>query len=271
MQKIPLTIIAFLLVMAAQAGTIDSTRFVAFYNYTIQTQDDEGQDVTDSVRLAVLVGSRATHCTTVMACNKDGRPSREMTNVFIMHLQNVLTDVEKSEVVAVEPIYPYRYETHEPLAKTDWTLDDDTLTISGLPCHRATGKLYGKQWTAWYTEEVPSSAGPWKLRGLPGLIVKAEDSEGIHCFELYGTRNEVRAIGNIDNPGYQKLSRKKLMAFKRKTLGNARYVKEPTFYVPDDADDVCEVHLNGSTFLVGMTSHMMIPQKSHVYQPLELE
>ena len=184
MQKILVTMMAFALTIAAQAEKIDSTQFVAFYNYTIQTQDDEGQDVTDTIRLALLVGTRATYCTTVLAYNRDGRASSEMMNAFIMHHQNVLTDLEKSEVTALEPIYPYRYLSKEPLAKVDWTLDDDTLAIGGLLCHRGTGKLYGKQWTVWYTEEMPSSAGPWKLRGLPGLIVKAEDSEGIHCFEL---------------------------------------------------------------------------------------
>ncbi|MBQ9362006.1 MAG: GLPGLI family protein, partial [Bacteroidaceae bacterium] len=184
MKKILATMMALALTIAAQAEKIDSTQFVAFYNYTIQTQDEEGQNVTDSLRLALFVGTRATYCYTVLSYNKDGRPGPEMTNAFTMHHQNVLTDVEKSEVVAVEPIYPYRYETHEPLAKIDWTLTEDTLTISGLLCHRATGKLYGKQWMVWYSEEMPSSAGPWKLRGLPGLIVKAEDSEGIHCFEL---------------------------------------------------------------------------------------
>ena len=271
MKKILLTMMALVLTIAAQAEKIDSTQFVAFYNYTIQTQDDEGQNVTDSLRLTLLVGTRATYCTTVLTYNKDGRPSPEMTNAFSMHQQNVLTDVERSEVVAVEPIYPYRYETHEPMAKIDWTLTDDTLTISGLLCHRATGKLYGKQWTAWYTEEMPSSAGPWKLRGLPGLIVKAEDSEAIHCFELYGTRNEVRDINMIGNPEYQKLSRKKLMDFKKRILSSPRYVKEPTYYVQDNADDVGEIDLNGTIYYVGMNSHMMILKKSHVYQPLELE
>ena len=207
MKKILVTMIAFTLTIAAQADKIDSTQFVAFYNYTIQTQDDEGQNVTDSIRLALLVGTRATYCTTVLAYNRDGRASSEMMNAFIMHHQNVLTDVEKSEVTALEPIYPYRYLSKEPLAKVDWTLDEDTLAIGGLLCHRATGKLYGKLWTVWYTEEMPSSAGPWKLRGLPGLIVKAEDSEGIHCFELYGTKNEVRGIGTLDHPELQKLSR----------------------------------------------------------------
>ena len=178
MQKILLTMMALALTIAAQAEKIDSTQFVAFYNYIIQTQDDEGQDVTDSIRLALLVGTRATYCTTVLAYNRDGRASSEMMNAFMMHHQNVLTNVEKSEVTALEPIYPYRYLSKEPLAKVDWTLEDDTLVIGGLLCHRATGKLYGKQWTAWYTEEMPSSAGPWKLRGLPGLIVVRNKERG---------------------------------------------------------------------------------------------
>jgi hypothetical protein len=109
------------------------------------------------------------------------------------------------------------------------------------------------------------------LRGLPGLIVKAEDSESVHCFMLYETKNEVKDINMIGNPDYQQISRKKLMEFKKKTLGNIRYAKEPTYYVPDDADVIGEIDLNGITYYVGMNSHMMVPQKAHVYQPLELE
>jgi len=271
MKKIIVTMMALALTIAAQAEKIDSTQFVAFYNYTLQTQDDEGQNVTDSARLALLVGTRATYCMHYLSYVKDGRMSQEMLNLFMMHLPAVLTDMEKGDVSTNEPIYPYRYETHEPMVKIDWTLTDDTLTIGGLSCRRATGRLYGKLWTVWYSEEIPSSAGPWKLRGLPGLIVKAEDSEGIHRFELYETKNEVRAINTFNNPDYQKLSRKKMLEFKKKTLGNPRYVKEPTYYVPKDADDVGEIDLDGTTYYVGFNSHMIILQKSHVYQPLELE
>ena len=162
MQKILVMMMTFALTVAAQAEKIDSTQFVAFYNYTIQTQDDEGQNVTDSIRLALLVGTRATYCITVLSYNKDGRPGPEMTNAFSMHHQNVLTDVERSEVVAVEPIYPYRYETHEPMAKIDWTLTEDTLTISGLPCHRATAD---HQRTA-----LPSGHGQALRQAVDGVV-----------------------------------------------------------------------------------------------------
>ena len=92
------------------------------------------------------------------------------------------------------------------------------MTICSLPCRQAIGKLYGKQWTVWYSEEIPSSAGPWKLQGLPGLIVKAEDSQGIHRFELYETKNEVRNIDLVNNPNYKRLDRKKLNKFKKRLL-----------------------------------------------------
>ena len=258
-------------IQAQKSEKIDSSQFVAFYHYTIQTQDDEGIDVTDSIQLALLVGSRATYCTNIQSYNRDGRPNREMLNAFQMHISNVLTDTEKTEVVSLEPLYPYRYMTHEPLAKVEWELADDTLTINELFCQRAVGKLYGKSWTVWYTEEIPSSAGPWKLRGLPGLIVKAEDKEGIHCFLLYETKNEVRDINSINHPDYHKVNRKNLMMFKKKTLGHPRYVKEPTYYVTDAADEVGEIINGDMTYYVGLNSHMMILQKGHVYQPLELE
>ena len=258
-------------IQAQKSEKIDSSQFVAFYHYTIQTQDDEGIDVTDSIQLALLVGSRATYCTNIQSYNRDGRANREMLNAFQMHISNVLTDTEKTEVVSLEPLYPYRYMTHEPLTKVEWELADDTLTINELFCQRAVGKLYGKSWTVWYTEEIPSSAGPWKLRGLPGLIVKAEDKEGIHCFLLYETKNEVRDINSINHPDYHKVNRKNLMMFKKKTLGHPRYVKEPTYYVTDAADEVGEIIKGDMTYYVGLNSHMMILQKGHVYQPLELE
>ena len=93
-------LLALVLTTAAQAQKIDSTQFVAFYNYTIQTQDEEGQDVSDSIRVVLLIGTRATYYTTLLAYNNDGRVLQEQQNAFTMHHQNVLTDVEKNEVTA---------------------------------------------------------------------------------------------------------------------------------------------------------------------------
>ncbi|MFY1045776.1 GLPGLI family protein [Chryseobacterium sp. GP-SGM7] len=41
-------------------------------------------------------------------------------------------------------------------------------------------------YNAWFTNEIPISEGPYKFSGLPGLIVKIEDTKKQHIWELKG-------------------------------------------------------------------------------------
>ena len=71
----------------------------------------------------------------------------------------------------------------------DWQLENDTLHVCGYPCRKARTEFRGRNWTAYYTEEIPVSDGPWKFSGLPGLILKVEDSENQHIFTAISIRN----------------------------------------------------------------------------------
>jgi len=77
-----------------------------------------------------------------------------------------------------------RYE--EELEFPQWKLTEETDTLIGYPCRRAECFYKGRRWTAWFTEEIAVSEGPWKLGGLPGLILKAHDSEEHYRFTAAG-------------------------------------------------------------------------------------
>ena len=131
-------------------------------------------------------------------------------------------------------------------------------------------------WTVCYTEEIPSSAGPWRLRGLPGLIVEAKNEA--HTFSLAGLRQEASPITAPEkNPNVQRMAYAKLLKHRNDVYGNRQYAKNPFFHVPD---------LNGGNLsLGGSIRHMEVFQmnghdivfadghplltKAHVYQPLE--
>ncbi|MCM1067571.1 MAG: GLPGLI family protein [Muribaculaceae bacterium] len=74
----------------------------------------------------------------------------------------------------------------EPTDEISWQIADSTKTILGYECTMAEALFHGRRWTAWFTPEVALSEGPWKLTGLPGLILEACEADGQHSFTATG-------------------------------------------------------------------------------------
>ena len=58
-----------------------------------------------------------------------------------------------------------------------WDIKAETKNIASFECRKAIGSFRGRTYTAWFTTDIPVSTGPWKLHGLPGLILEAEDAK----------------------------------------------------------------------------------------------
>lgn len=71
----------------------------------------------------------------------------------------------------------------DSLATQDWKTNyTETEVYYGYECRKATCTFRGRKWTAWYAPELPYEYGPWKLNGLPGLILCAYESEHAIAF-----------------------------------------------------------------------------------------
>lgn len=66
------------------------------------------------------------------------------------------------------------YVIKDSLNIIEWNLQDSTKTIQGKICKLATVHWRDFDWEAWYDESIPISEGPYKLHGLPGLILEAK-------------------------------------------------------------------------------------------------
>ncbi|MFT4152747.1 GLPGLI family protein [Parafilimonas sp.] len=69
------------------------------------------------------------------------------------------------------------YLITEPLAQIKWQIAKDTRKIAGYICQKATCIFRGRNYIAWFTLAIPAGFGPWKLQGLPGLILEAYDEK----------------------------------------------------------------------------------------------
>ena len=76
----------------------------------------------------------------------------------------------------------FQYE--EDLDSFDWEIHDDTVSVNGFLCQKATCRYGGRNWEAWFAEELPFGDGPYKFCGLPGLILQLRDTEKHYCFDF---------------------------------------------------------------------------------------
>lgn len=137
------------------------------------------------------------------------------------------------KVTTLDRIVSSSFRCEEENEKPQWTLLADTATILTYRCQKASCYFRGRHYTAWYTMEIPVSEGPWKLCGLPGLILKAEDSRGHYSFQCNGLQQFKEPKPLLFNAkGYESVSRKELNKIYE------RYFKDPIGYIASTAPNV---------------------------------
>lgn len=94
---------------------------------------------------------------------------------------------QKGILTHASRIFTSKYLYKEPLEIPVWHITSESKTIAGYKCQKASTEFRGRTWIAWFTLDIPASDGPWKLCGLPGLILEATDAENQYefsCIEI---------------------------------------------------------------------------------------
>jgi GLPGLI family protein len=58
-----------------------------------------------------------------------------------------------------------------------WEILPDEKKIDSMVCVKARCYFRGREYIAWFAPEIPLPYGPWKMGGLPGLIVDLQDTD----------------------------------------------------------------------------------------------
>lgn len=130
-----------------------------------------------------------------------------------------------------------RFVCTEDYAAPAWRpVADSSAVILGYRCSLATAAYKGRTWYAWYAEDIPLDAGPWKLGGLPGLILRAYDAPRHYVFDAVGM-SEVAPPAPIYYKGvkYEAVSRKQLEGIRR------RYFADPVGYITNNPNVTVQI------------------------------
>lgn len=220
--------------------TIDQTNYIGYYLYIYQ-EDSSSIYRVKSDEMALYIGSLYSKFEHSGAFYKDSlmrhysqhdnqdvafniiwsKTSNISTGGHFTKYKVIKSNNDNTVTIAEKMVRGPKLQVSEPLELT-WNImaNSDTI-ISNYKCKKATTFYGDRHYEAWYTIEIPISDGPYKFKGLPGLIVKLQDSQLHHIFEL----NQFLKVNNnrpifFNKDQYQKVTMKDYYKAKNAELMN---------------------------------------------------
>lgn len=201
-----------------QAQTPDTARLVVHYQFThIRDTTDKEHPYTENMML--LAGNRASVYKSYDRIKRMAQVQADVSNQINNSAgsaggpQNFT--IRSSGPVGSRAEYFYffperksyrreqlinNYILDQPFETPQWKISTDTLTIGGLHCQKATTRFKGRDYLAWFCADLPFHTGPWKLVGLPGLVVQAASTKGDVVFKFDGIEEASKLVASQPKP-----------------------------------------------------------------------
>lgn len=253
-------------------------KYEGVYEYSICTADKNGDPVTDIYTTILQISDNCAKFSDYTAYLTDSLAAsgadseaiaqsqmREYSTEFYFVPEIVLNMPDGQITVQdVNGITTAVYT--EPFASMDWILTEETDSVSGYLCTKAVARYGGRDWEAWCTDEIASPFGPWKLSGLPGLIIKASDGDGIHNFVLTGFRRSEVPVMKTNDSRAVEIDRAKFIAVHNKTGNNPMGAIDPASITSVTVRK--DIGGNSGSMLV---NGIQVRKPVNIFVPLELE
>jgi len=204
-----------LTVFGAQAHEIDTAQLLIHYTFT-HVRDTINPDKPYSENMILYVGKSASafrsfdwqvqgalfrkHLSTRTAENTDG--STKLNHLESGHLWTA-SGTEYYQYPNQTKLFTKEqltndYLVEEALPTIDWKICPDTASFGGLHCQKATAHFKGRDYIAWFCPDIPIHVGPWKLNGLPGVIVEAYDAKKEVVFKFVRAEKPPSSQGIVE-------------------------------------------------------------------------
>jgi GLPGLI family protein len=113
-----------------------------------------------------------------------------------------------------------RFHYEEDMDVIEWALLDGDTIVLDYPCKKAICNYRAHLWKVCYTPEIPVALGPWKLHGLPGLILAASDDTGVFSFECIEIRSDKKPMPVPNLSKSIKCTREEIKSMQRESFKN---------------------------------------------------
>ncbi len=130
-----------------------------------------------------------------------------------------------------EALLPNFY-VYEEQPELRWTMSAAEDSVLGYRCLCASTTYAGRTWTVSFAPDVPAPYGPWKLFGLPGLVLKAASADGVHSFTAVSLfRPADRPLRYEENETDVAVKRHRFISLRNRLKTDLRWAENAGYYM----------------------------------------
>jgi GLPGLI family protein len=108
----------------------------------------------------------------VYKLEKENTDNKYMWGSKPSETDNVVNDIPNQSISIQREIFENTYLIKDSLRNLEWKITQETREIAGFECKKAVTKICDSVVVvAFYTDQIPVSAGPESMGGLPGMIL----------------------------------------------------------------------------------------------------
>lgn len=172
------TITAVLLVTFLQAQT---HRFIYELQYKMDSTETKPQKVNMILDITPKeVKFYGKDLATTDSLNKKFGMNSSYTDMTGQVVKRKINSFENENFINIKNGY-YSFKTAD---KINWNISNETKKVENYTLQKAITQFGGRNWTAWFCKDIPFNEGPFKLRGLPGLIFELSDDKRNFIYNL---------------------------------------------------------------------------------------
>jgi GLPGLI family protein len=197
---------------AAYAQTPDKAIWMVHYNFTHKADTSKDAKLYTEKFILLLGKNASVYRSLDKQLNEEATVAEIASQVkasanphavdLTLHGAPVTTTDEYYQYIADNKLYTEKkiinyYVTEEPIPVINWKITKDTMSFAGQRCQKAITHFKGRNYEAWFSPDLPFRNGPWKLNGLPGLIVEAYDTKKEVVFSFAGFEDKSQSADVI--------------------------------------------------------------------------
>lgn len=240
--------------------------FLFVANYRLESQIDsmdENSSYTDYWRLYIGDGMSLFTSLRFLSMDSIKRIESEKGNPYGPSMDWYMNHGTKNTLVVFKNYHSQTITTHDKLAPIisehyvyeesspiEWELLEDTTSIGSLTCFAATTTFGGRKWTAWYAPEIPVPDGPFKFKGLPGLVIRIADSTGTWEYELVDFKKEANQFAfNCSDAEHISVTKREFFKQKRNFYDNRIAIMKTMGYTFTDEREARKLHSKDNNWI----------------------